>query len=50
MIAHSDLAYVIDLHGRARYIIDTDPGPGTQVTRSSFAVVLASAIDSLLRP
>jgi cytochrome oxidase Cu insertion factor (SCO1/SenC/PrrC family) len=50
MIAHSDLAYVIDLHGRARYIIDTDPGPGTQVTKSSFAVVLASAIDSLLRP
>jgi cytochrome oxidase Cu insertion factor (SCO1/SenC/PrrC family) len=50
MIAHSDLAYVIDLKGRARYIIDTDPGPGTQVTKSSFSVVLTSAIDNVLRP
>jgi len=49
MLAHSDLAYVIDLKGRARYIIDTDPGPGTQVTRSSFSAVLASAIVSVLR-
>jgi len=48
MIAHSDIAYVIDPRGRARYIIDADPGPGTQVTRSSFSVVLASAIRSAL--
>ena len=48
MIAHSDIAYVIDPRGRARYIIDADPGPGTQVTRSSFSVVLASAIRSVL--
>ena len=50
MLAHSDLAYVIDPKGRARYIIDTDPGPGTQVTKSSFSAVLASAIDNVLRP
>ena len=48
MIAHSDIAYVIDPRGRARYIIDAEPGPGTQVTRSSFSVVLASAIRSAL--
>ena len=36
MIAHSDIAYVIDPRGHARYIIDANPGPGTQVTRSSF--------------
>jgi protein SCO1/2 len=48
MIAHSDIAYVIDPKGRARYIIDTDPGPGTQVTKSSFSGVLASAIESAL--
>ena len=48
MIAHSDLAYVIDLKGRARYLIDTDPGPGTQVTKSSFSAVLASAIEKVL--
>jgi cytochrome oxidase Cu insertion factor (SCO1/SenC/PrrC family) len=48
MIAHSDIAYVIDPKGRARFIIDTDPGPGTQVTQSSFSGVLASAIKSAL--
>jgi cytochrome oxidase Cu insertion factor (SCO1/SenC/PrrC family) len=48
MIAHSDIAYVIDPRGHARYIIDADPGPGTQVTRSSFSVVLESAIRSVL--
>ena len=41
MIAHSDIAYVIDPRGHARYIIDANPGPGTQATRSSFSVVLA---------
>ncbi len=48
MIAHSDIAYVIDPKGRARYMIDSDPGPGTQVTKSSFSVVLASAMRSVL--
>jgi cytochrome oxidase Cu insertion factor (SCO1/SenC/PrrC family) len=50
MLAHSDLAYVIDGKGRARYIVDTDPGPGTQVTRSSTSSVLAGAIRSVLGP
>ena len=50
MLAHSDLAYVIDGRGRARYIVDTDPGPGTQVTKSSTSSVLAGAIRSVLGP
>ena len=48
MIAHSDIAYVIGPRGRERYFIDADPGPGTQVSQSSFAVVLTSAIRSVL--
>ena len=48
MIAHSDLAYVIDPHGRERYFLDADPGPGTQVSQSSFSVVLSQSIESAL--
>jgi cytochrome oxidase Cu insertion factor (SCO1/SenC/PrrC family) len=48
MLAHNELAYVIDPAGHTRYIIDTDPGPGTQATKSSFSVVLANAIRSVL--
>jgi cytochrome oxidase Cu insertion factor (SCO1/SenC/PrrC family) len=50
MIAHSDIAYVIGATGRARYIIDADPGPATQVSESSFSVVLANSIRSVLGP
>lgn len=48
MIAHSEYADVIDPHGRIRYILDTDPGPGTQATKSSFAVTLADALKTAL--
>ncbi len=48
MIAHSDLAYVIDPRGRERYFLDADPGPGTEVSQSSFSVVLAHSIESAL--
>ena len=37
MIAHSEIAYVIDPTGHTRYVLDTDPGPGTAATKSSFA-------------
>ena len=30
MIAHSELAYVIDPRGYTRYVLDTDPGPATE--------------------
>jgi cytochrome oxidase Cu insertion factor (SCO1/SenC/PrrC family) len=44
MIAHSDLAFVIDRNGHTRDVLDSDPGPGTAATKSSFAVTLANAL------
>ncbi len=49
MIAHNEIAYVIDPAGHTRYVLDTDPGPGTEATRSSFAVVLSSELQRVLR-
>jgi cytochrome oxidase Cu insertion factor (SCO1/SenC/PrrC family) len=43
MIGHQDIAYVIDPAGRVRAELNTDPGPGTTATKSSFAVLLADA-------
>ena len=48
MVAHTDIAYVIDQHGRTREILDADPGPGTSPTRSSFAGVLSGEMRQLL--
>jgi cytochrome oxidase Cu insertion factor (SCO1/SenC/PrrC family) len=48
MVGHSEFAYVIDATGRTRYILDTDPGPETEATSSSFAVVLANTIKSVI--
>jgi cytochrome oxidase Cu insertion factor (SCO1/SenC/PrrC family) len=50
MIGHQDLAYVIDQAGRVRAELNTDPGPGTTATKSSFAVLLADAARQALRP
>jgi cytochrome oxidase Cu insertion factor (SCO1/SenC/PrrC family) len=44
MIDHSEIAYVIDATGRTRAVLNTDPGPASQATRSSFAVTLADAL------
>jgi cytochrome oxidase Cu insertion factor (SCO1/SenC/PrrC family) len=49
MIGHPDLAYVIDRAGRVREELNTDPGPGTTATKSSFAVLLANAARHALR-
>jgi cytochrome oxidase Cu insertion factor (SCO1/SenC/PrrC family) len=49
MIAHSDTAFVIDAKGRIRYILNSDPGPGTAASKSSFATVLANAITSVTK-
>ena len=46
MIAHSDLAYVIDRRGHTRDILNADPGPATAATQSSFSVLLANALRS----
>jgi cytochrome oxidase Cu insertion factor (SCO1/SenC/PrrC family) len=49
MIAHSDVAYVIDPSGRTRTELDFDPGPGTASSESSFAVELTNAAEHVLR-
>jgi cytochrome oxidase Cu insertion factor (SCO1/SenC/PrrC family) len=48
MSAHNDLAYVIDAAGRVRQEITSDPGPGTQTTKSSFAALLADAATAVM--
>jgi cytochrome oxidase Cu insertion factor (SCO1/SenC/PrrC family) len=45
MIAHSDVAFVINAAGRTRTELDFDPGPGTAASKSSFAAELASAAE-----
>lgn len=49
MIGHSEFAYIIDAKGDIRYDLDTDPGPATRATSSSFAGMLAGAIKTVLR-
>ena len=48
MIAHSDIAFVIDPTGRGGYVLDMDPGPATEATQSSSAVMIADSIDKVL--
>jgi cytochrome oxidase Cu insertion factor (SCO1/SenC/PrrC family) len=48
MIAHNDLAYVIDQSGQIRQELDFDPGPGTSASVSSFAALLANDAHQLL--
>jgi cytochrome oxidase Cu insertion factor (SCO1/SenC/PrrC family) len=50
MVAHSDIAYVIDARGHTRTELNFDPGPGTAVSESSFAVELANAAKQAMRP
>jgi cytochrome oxidase Cu insertion factor (SCO1/SenC/PrrC family) len=47
MVAHSDLAFVIDGKGRERDALVDDPGP-TQAYASSFSALLLSRIDQAL--
>ena len=48
MVAHTELAYVIDPSGHARYILDADPGQGTTSLRSSFAGLIAGELRTVL--
>jgi cytochrome oxidase Cu insertion factor (SCO1/SenC/PrrC family) len=43
MIDHANSTFVIDQKGNIRQELNTDPGPGTAATKSSFAVLLADA-------
>ena len=47
MVAHSDLAFVIDSHGHERDALIDDPGP-TQTFASSFSSLLLSRIDQVV--
>jgi cytochrome oxidase Cu insertion factor (SCO1/SenC/PrrC family) len=49
MIGHQDVTFVIDPAGHVRQELDTDPGPGTTATKSSYAVLLADAARQALR-
>jgi cytochrome oxidase Cu insertion factor (SCO1/SenC/PrrC family) len=49
MVAHNDVAYVIDRAGRTRAELNFNPGPGTASTQSSFAVELVTAAQHALR-
>ena len=43
MVAHDDIAFVLDRSGNIREELSDDPGPGTTSTMSSYAVLLADA-------
>lgn len=47
MIAHSDVAYVIDAAGHTRVILNTDPGPGTATTESSLSATIANQVETV---
>jgi cytochrome oxidase Cu insertion factor (SCO1/SenC/PrrC family) len=48
MAAHNDLAFVISAKGIVQQEINDDPGPGTDATTSSFAGLLANAVEQSL--
>jgi len=43
MVAHDDVAFVLDRSGHIREELSDDPGPGTTSSMSSYAVLLADA-------
>jgi cytochrome oxidase Cu insertion factor (SCO1/SenC/PrrC family) len=49
MIAHTDVAYVIDPSGHTRTELDFDPGPGTESSESSFSVELTQAAEQVMQ-
>jgi len=48
MVAHNDLVFVIDRTGHIRFEVNSDPGPGTTSSKSSFAVVFAQLANRAL--
>jgi cytochrome oxidase Cu insertion factor (SCO1/SenC/PrrC family) len=44
MVAHSDLAYLIDARGHTREVLSANPGDGSSSATSSFSVYLADAL------
>ena len=48
MVAHGDLAVVIDRSGRVREEVNVDPGPATTSTQSSYSVLLSQYVRQAL--
>jgi len=48
MVAHSDLAYLIDGRGHTREVLSADPGDGSPSSSSSFSEYLASALERVI--
>jgi cytochrome oxidase Cu insertion factor (SCO1/SenC/PrrC family) len=49
MLGHSDIAFVVDQRGHLVQELNMDPGPGTAITKSSFAAELAAAARQTLK-
>lgn len=47
MVAHSELAYLIDARGDTREVLSTEPGIGSS-SSSSFSVYLATALEHVI--
>jgi cytochrome oxidase Cu insertion factor (SCO1/SenC/PrrC family) len=47
MVAHSELAYLIDAHGRTREVLSTEPGTGAAAS-SSFSQYLATSLEHVI--
>ncbi len=50
MVAHSDLAYLIDTRGHTREVLSADPGDGSSSASSSFSEYLATALEHVIHP
>jgi len=48
MVQHADIAYLIDPHGRVREILNSDPGPSSAASESSFSGVVVSSLEKVL--
>ena len=48
MTLHNDVGYVIDGRGHVRQVLNTEPGPGTSASVSSFAAQFADAARQVL--
>jgi cytochrome oxidase Cu insertion factor (SCO1/SenC/PrrC family) len=49
MVAHADVALIVDRGGVVRQLISTDPGPASAASRSSFSGLIANAARSEAR-
>jgi cytochrome oxidase Cu insertion factor (SCO1/SenC/PrrC family) len=48
MTLHNDYTFVIDQNGEIRDEFNSDPGPGTEATQSSYAVLFSNAVRQVL--